>query len=136
MHTTITARQSRSPTHVPDDGTDSNQPLPSPSPPCPMPPSAIHFDLVAAVVSRWGGGRCDHDPLSPPICLNMRLCKHGNAVFPHFWAFFLEPLLLRLQPIFWFVALCRLQEGSIWGAVRGICHEETRGHNVEIQAKP
>ena len=41
--------------------------------------------------------------------------KHGNPVYRHFWVFFGTIVFAdAVQWRMWFVALCRLQEGSIW----------------------
>ena len=58
-----------------------------------------------------------HTVPQPPPCPNTGLFKPGDPVFPPFWAFFGTIVFaVPIQQRMWAVALCRLQEGSIWVA--------------------
>ena len=48
---------------------------------------------------------------SPPFCPHMGLCKHGDPVLPHFWAFFGNHRFCGSNPKE--KVVCRLQE-RIW----------------------
>ena len=54
-------------------------------------------------------------PNPTPTPPDTGLSKHGDPVFPHFWAFFGTIVcVVLIHWRMWFAALCRLQEGSIW----------------------